>query len=217
MGCMTPDLSELVRTIPNLIRTGKIAEINADKVRVRLSPSLLTTWLQWVALRAGDVIDWCPPSIGEQVIVFSPNGDLTQGKVLAGLFSAESPAPQTSLKIRSIHYPDGAVVLYDFGKHSLSAILPAGSSALVKADAVTADAPQTTCTGDVTIKGNLVVEGFSALNNGAKVQGGDGGAAVIIEGDVTATGDVKAGDISLRNHPHGEIKRGDEKSGAPLP
>ena len=217
MGCMTPDLSELVRTIPNLIRTGKIAEINADKVRVRLSPSLLTTWLQWIALRAGDVIDWCPPSIGEQVIVFSPNGDLTQGKVLAGLFSAESPAPQTSLKFRSIHYPDGAVVLYDFGKHSLSAILPAGSSALVKADAVTADAPQTTCTGDVTIKGNLLVEGFSALNNGAKVLGGDGGAAIVIEGDVTATGDIKAGDISLRNHPHGEIKRGDEKSGVPLP
>ncbi|MGC4243216.1 MAG: phage baseplate assembly protein V [Herbaspirillum sp.] len=214
---MTPDLSELVRTIPNLIRTGKIAEINADKVRVRLSPSLLTTWLQWIALRAGDVIDWCPPSSGEQVIVFSPNGDLTQGKVLAGLFSAESPAPQTSLNIRSIHYPDGAVVLYDFGKHSLSAILPTGSSALVKADEVTADAPQTTCTGDVTIKGNLVVEGFSALNNGAKVLGGDGGAAIVIEGDVTATGDIKAGDISLRNHPHGEIKRGDEKSGAPLP
>ncbi|RAN42352.1 oxidoreductase [Herbaspirillum rubrisubalbicans] len=214
---MTPDLSELVRTIPNLIRTGKIAEINADKVRVRLSPSLLTTWLQWIALRAGDVIDWCPPSIGEQVIVFSPNGDLTQGKVLAGLFSAESPAPQTSLKIRSIHYPDGAVVLYDFGKHSLSAILPAGSSALVKADAVTADAPQTTCTGDVTIKGNLLVEGFSALNNGARVLGGEGGAAVVIEGDVTATGDIKAGDISLRNHPHGEVKRGDEKSGVPLP
>lgn len=217
MGCMTPDLSELVRTIPNLIRTGKIAEINADKVRVRLSPSLLTTWLQWIALRAGDVIDWCPPSVGEQVIVFSPNGDLTQGKVLAGLFSAESPAPQTSLKIRSIHYPDGAVVLYDFGKHSLSAILPAGSSALVKADAVTADAPQTTCTGDVTIKGNLVVEGFSALNKGAKVLGGDGGAAIVIEGDVTATGDIKAGDISLRNHPHGEVKRGDEQSGVPLP
>jgi len=214
---MMPDLSELVRTIPNLIRTGKIAEINTDKVRVRLSPSLLTTWLQWIALRAGDVIDWCPPSIGEQVIVFSPNGDLTQGKVLAGLFSAESPAPQTSLKIRSIHYPDGAVVLYDFGKHSLSAILPAGSSALVKADTVTADAPQTTCTGDVTIKGNLLVEGFSALNNGAKVLGGDGGAAVVIEGDVTATGDIKAGNISLRNHPHGEVKRGDEKSGVPLP
>ncbi|MBP1314390.1 phage baseplate assembly protein V [Herbaspirillum sp. 1130] len=214
---MTPDLSELVRTIPNLIRTGKIAEINADKVRVRLSPSLLTTWLQWIALRAGDVIDWCPPSVGEQVIVFSPNGDLTQGKVLAGLFSADSPAPQTSLNIRSIHYPDGAVVLYDFSKHSLSAILPAGSSALVKADAVTADAQQTTCTGNVTIKGNLVVEGFSALNNGAKVLGGDGGTAMVIDGEVNATGDVKAGNISLRNHPHGEIKRGDEKSGVPLP
>ncbi|MDR6585675.1 phage baseplate assembly protein V [Herbaspirillum frisingense] len=69
---MTLDLSELVRAIPNLIRIGKIAEIRADKVRVRLSPSLLTTWLQWVALRAGDVVDWCPPSVGEQVIVLSP-------------------------------------------------------------------------------------------------------------------------------------------------
>jgi phage baseplate assembly protein V len=186
-------------------------------VRVRLSPSLLTTWLQWIALRAGDVVHWSPPSIGEQVIVFSPNGDLMQGKVLAGLFSAESPAPQSNIKVRSIHYPDGAVVLYDFSTHALSAILPAGGSALVKADTVTADAQQTTCTGDVTIKGNLVVEGFSALNNGAKVQVGDGGTAMVIEGDVTATGDVKAGNISLRNHPHGEIKRGDEKSGAPLP
>ncbi|MGO0789490.1 phage baseplate assembly protein V [Herbaspirillum seropedicae] len=146
---MRPDLSEFVRTIPNLIRTGKIAEIRADKVRVRLSPSLMTTWLQWIALRAGAVVDWCPPSVDEQVTVLSPNGDLTQGKVLAGLFSADSPAPQTSLTIRSIHYPDGAVVLYDFGLHTLSAILPTGSSALVKADAVTADAKETTCTGNV--------------------------------------------------------------------
>lgn len=217
MGCMTPDLSELVRTIPNLIRIGKIAEVKADKVRVRLSPSLLTTWLQWVALRTGDVVDWCPPSIGEQVIVFSPNGDLTQGKVLAGLFSADSPAPQTSLTIRSIHYPDGAVVLYDFGQHTLSAILPAGSSALVKADAVTADAKETTCTGNVTIKGNLVVEGFSALNKGAKVLGGGDGAAMVVDGDVQAAGDVKAGNISLRRHPHDNVKRGDELSGVPQP
>lgn len=216
MGCMTPDLSELIRTIPNLIRIGKIAEINADKVRVRLSPSLLTTWLQWIALRAGDVVHWSPPSIGEQVIVFSPNGDLTQGKVLAGLFSAESPAPQSDLKVRSIHYPDGAVVLYDFSTHALSAILPAGGSALVKADTVTADAPQTTCTGDVTIKGNLLVEGFSALKQGAKVEGGGGGAAMTIDGDVAATGDVKAGPISLRGHAHSEIKRGDEQSGGPV-
>ena len=214
---MTPDLSEIVRSIPNLIRTGHIAEIKADKVRVRLSPTLLTTWLQWVALRAGDVIDWCPPSVGEQVIVFSPSGDLTQGKVLAGLFSAESPAPEQSLKVRSIHYPDGAVVRYNFEAHALAAILPGGSSALVKADEVTADALQTTCTGNVTIKGNLTVEGVSALNNGATVKGGAGGAAMLINGDMKSTGDVVAGDISLRNHPHDKVKRGDETSGGPLP
>ena len=44
----------------------------------------------------------------------------------------------------------------------------------------------------MTIKGNLVV-GFSALNNGAKVQGGDGGAAMVIDGEVNATSDVNAG------------------------
>lgn len=64
MGFMTLDLSELVRAIPNLIRTDKIAEINADKARVRLYPSLLTTWLQWITLRVGNVIEWCSPSIG---------------------------------------------------------------------------------------------------------------------------------------------------------
>lgn len=217
MACMTPDLSDIVRSIPNLIRTGQVAEIKADKVRVRLSPTLLTTWLQWLALRAGDVVDWCPPSVGEQVIVLSPNGDLTQGKVLAGLFSSESPAPEWSLKVRAIHYPDGAVVLYNFEQHALSAILPAGSSALVKADEVTADTPLTTCTGNVTIKGNLIVEGVSALNNGMTVKGGEGGAAAVINGSVKATGDVLAGDISLQRHRTSGVQPGNGTSGGPVP
>jgi len=214
---MPPDHADLTRQLTNLIRIGHIAEIRADKVRVRLSPTLTTTWLQWLALRAGDVIDWCPPSPGEQVIVLSPEGDLTRGKVLAGLFSADSPAPASDLSLRAIHYPDGAVVRYHFARHALAAILPGGSSALVKADSVTADAPQTTCTGHLTVKGNLTVEGVSALNNGAQVKGGTGGAAMAIVGDVTATGDIKAADISLRRHSHSKVRRGDETSGGPLP
>ncbi|WP_432239905.1 phage baseplate assembly protein V [Herbaspirillum robiniae] len=211
------DISEIIRVIPNLIRIGNVEQVNADKVRVRLSPTLLTTWLQWVALRAGDVVEWSPLSIGEQVVVLSPNGDLTQGKVLGGLFSTDSPAPETALKLRAIHYPDGAIVRYDFEAHALAAILPGGSTALVKADEVTADARQTTCTGDVTIKGNLTVEGMSALNNGMQVKGGAGGAAAIINGKLQATGDVVAGDISLQNHRTSGVKRGDEVSEGPTP
>jgi phage baseplate assembly protein V len=214
---MTPDLSDILRTVANLIRIGTIADVKNDQARVQLSPTLTTTWLKWIAFRAGDVVGWCAPSKGEQVIVFSPDGDLTRGRILAGLYSEASPAPELGQASNAVHYPDGAVVRYDFAAHALSAILPAGSSALVKADDVTADAPQTTCTGNVTIKGNLTVEGVSALNNGATVKGGTGGAAVVINGDMAATGDVKAGDISLIGHRHSQVKRGEEDSGGPIP
>jgi len=223
MGSMTPDFSEILRTLANLIRIGTVAEVSGDKARVQLSPTLTTTWLKWSAFRAGNVIWWCPPSEGEQVIVFSPDGDLTRGRILAGLYSEDSPAPEESHTVNAIHYPDGAVVRYDFAAHALSAVLPAGSSALVKADQVTADTPITTCTGDVTIEGNLLVKGASNLQNGLAVKGGEGGAAVVIEGDMKSTGDfstegdVMAGDISLKKHRTSGVLRGGEESQGPIP
>jgi phage baseplate assembly protein V len=214
---MNPDLSEVVRTLANLIRIGVISEVEGDRARVQLSPTLFTTWLRWFTARAGDDQTWWAPSVGEQVIVLSPDGDLSKGRILPGLYSQEFPAPESNHAVQAQHYRDGAVIRYDTEAHALTAILPGGSTATVKADAVTSDAPQTTCTGDVTIKGNLIVEGASALNNGATVKGGAGGAAVVINGSVEATQDVKAGDISLRSHPHGEVQRGNDKSGGPLP
>lgn len=216
MGCMNSDLSEALRAIKNLIRFGVITEVNGDRARVQLAPNLCTTWLQWFTLRAGNSRTWFPPSEGEQVAVFSPDGDLTQGKILAGLFTADSPAPESSLSVNATHYPDGAVVRYDHETHALSAILPDGSAATVKANTVTSDADTTICTGDVDIKGNLTVKGVSALNNGVTVKGGDGGAAMKINGSVEATGDVKAGDISLKNHPHEKVQPGNGTSGGPI-
>lgn len=216
MGCMTPDLTDILTALINMIRIGSIAEVDGAKARVKLSPTLTTDWLNWLTFRAGDVITWCAPSVGEQVIVFSPGGDLLNGRILAGLYSEESPAPEQSRQVHANHYPDGASIRYDFASHALTATLP-GGTAVIKADSVTSDAPETTCTGNLSVKGNLTVEGISALNSGAQVKAGSSGAAMVIDGDVDATGDVKAGDISLRNHPHGEIKRGDEQSGGPLP
>jgi phage baseplate assembly protein V len=215
MGSMSYDLSDIARTLANLIRTGIIAEVDGDKARVQLAPNLSTTWLRWVTDRAGDARTWWSPSVGEQVIVLSPDGDLTKGKILGSIYTLDAPAPETNPLVHATHYPDGAVVRYDAEAHALTAILPDGSTATIKADLVTADAKKAVCTGDVEIKGDLVVQGSSALNNGATVKGGAGGAAVVINGDVTATGDVKAGDISLRNHKTKGIKRGDEISDGP--
>lgn len=216
MGCMSYDLSDIVRTLTNLIRIGVIADVKGDKARVQLAPHLCTTWLQWANARAGNARTWWPPSIGEQVIVFSPEGDLTKGKILAGLYTDDAPAPETNSLVNAAHYPDGAVVRYDAETHALSAILPTGSTANIKADNVTVDAKNTLCTGDVEILGDLIVHGISALNNGATVNGGDGSAALTINGDIDATGDIKAGEISLRYHKTKGIKRGDDISGEPV-
>lgn len=219
---MTPDLSDILRKLENLIRTGHIAEVRGDRARVKLSPSLTTTWLKWYVFRAGDVVSWCSPSLGEQVTVLSPGGELVNGSILVGLYSENSPAPETSPLVAATHYPDGAVVRYDYEAHQLSATLPDGSSATVKADAVTADAAQTTCTGDVTIKGNLKVEGASEMQNGLAVQGGADGAAVVIDGDMKATGnfntdgDVQAGDISLKKHRTAGVQPGGGESQGPI-
>jgi phage baseplate assembly protein V len=213
---MTPDLPEILTAIANMIRIGSIVAVDGAKARVKLSPTLTTNWLNWISFRAGDVVTWCAPAVGEQVIVFSPGGDLLNGRILAGLYSVDSPAPESSRQVHATHYPDGAIIRYDFAAHRLTATLP-GGTAIIQADAVTSDAPETTCTGNLNVNGNLTVTGVSALNNGAVVKGGNDSAAMEIAGDVNATGDIKAGDISLRNHKHGEIKRGDEQSGGPLP
>eukprot|EP01037_Dinobryon_pediforme_P027421 gene27421-30306_t len=69
---LTPDLSDIARTIANLIRIGVISEISSDRART-----------------------WWAPSIGEQLIVLSPDGDLSKGKILPGLYSQGFPAPVT--------------------------------------------------------------------------------------------------------------------------
>ena len=217
MHCMNADLSDLLRLLQNLIRLGTIAEVNGAKARVRLGPTLTTEWLKWATRRAGSTRTWSAPIVGEQVIVFSPGGDLTRGIILPALYSQAFDAPETSDTIHTTHYPDGAVVQYDHAAHALTATLP-GGTANITADKVTSNAPSTICTGDLTVMKNLIVNGATTLNGGVNAKAGAaGGVAMAVQGAIKATEDVQAGDISLAEHAHGKILRGDEQSGGPLP
>ncbi|WP_051516692.1 phage baseplate assembly protein V [Herbaspirillum sp. RV1423] len=71
------------------------------------------------ALRARNSRTWFPSSDGEQISIFSPDGDLTQGKIFSGRFTADFPAPETSLSANATPYADGAVVRYDHATHKL--------------------------------------------------------------------------------------------------
>ena len=128
MHCMNAVLSDLLRLLQNLIRLGTIAEVKGAKARVRLGPTLTTEWLKWATRCAGSTRTWSAPTVGEQVIVFSPGGDLTRGIILPALYSQAFDAPEFSDSIHTTHYPDGAVVQYDHASHALTATLRGGTA-----------------------------------------------------------------------------------------
>ncbi|WP_223278835.1 phage baseplate assembly protein V [Janthinobacterium lividum] len=221
MHCMNADLSDILRLLQNLIRLGTIAEVDGAKARVQLGPTLTTEWLNWLTPRAGSTRSWSAPTVGEQVVVLSPGGDLTRGTILPALFSQAFDAPELNQAIHTTHYPDGAVVQYDHDAHALTATLP-GGTATVTADKVTSNAPSTICTGDLTVMGNLLVEQTATVNAATILNGGvnakagaAGGVAMAVQGTVKASDDVLAGAISLAKHPHGGVKAGGDQSGGP--
>ncbi len=188
-------LAELARLIENLVRLGTIAEVDVAKVRVRVkSGDITTTWIPWLALRAGTSKEWDPPTVSEQVVLLSPSGVLAQGVALVGLFSDANPANGDREGLHRRTYPDGAVVEYDFVAHVLRATLPEGGvTDLVSTGGINIKGP-INHTGDYTQTGNQHVTGT-----------------------VNVSDDVIAADISLRKHRTKGVVRGSAVSDEPTP
>lgn len=124
------ELGEMQRQLSNLIRAGKIVELDEANARVKVSTAGLTTdWLPWGASRAGNTLTWSPPRVGEQVIIASPYGDMGQAVVIGSLFSDERPAPADSKDKETVLYPDGAKTEHNSDtKARTDTLNPAGSS-----------------------------------------------------------------------------------------
>ena len=184
---------ELARLIENLIRFGTITDIQMKPPRVRVETGTLATgWLPWIAPRAGADREWNPPTINEQVILFSPSGQLGNGIVLAGLFSDHIPANGDREGLHRRTYRDGAVIEYDSITHHLNATLPNGGTTTLVSQ------------GGIHIVGPITHEGdYTQIGNQT------------ITGKVTASVDVVAANISLVKHPHGDVTSGDSITGQP--
>jgi phage baseplate assembly protein V len=105
--------------------------------------------VKWMERRAGDTATWSPPTIGEQVVLLCPDGEISGAVVLGGLSSENFPSPGTDLT-EVMKYKDGAVISYDPEAHILVADLPAGSEARLIVETVN-------ITGNVAITGKLDV------------------------------------------------------------
>ncbi len=187
------DLATLARLIENLIRLGTIAEVQMKPPRVLVKTGSLTTgWLPWIAVRAGADREWNPPTEGEQIILFSPSGQLGNGVVLTGLFSDHIQANGDREGLHRCTYRDGTVIEYDSIAHHLNATLAEGGTTNLIS------------TGGIHIVGPITHEGdYTQTGNQS------------VTGKVTVSDDVIAADISLVNHPHGGVMTGGGKTGKP--
>jgi phage baseplate assembly protein gpV len=84
--------SDLFRRVANLIRIGKIAEVDGTQVKVQIG-KVKTNWLPIVSM-AGDTSVWIPISVGEQVAVISPYGEMAQSFVIRSIHYNKYAAPE---------------------------------------------------------------------------------------------------------------------------
>lgn len=74
-------------------RWGTVAEVQGRRCRVKISDSLDTGWIPWLASSSGVFTAWRAPTIGEQGMVVFPEADIGQGLFLPGVYSDEFPEP----------------------------------------------------------------------------------------------------------------------------
>lgn len=197
--------ADIIRRLENIIRVGVI--VDCDYVNHRCTVQLgdiRTTYLPWLTARAGTDRTWDPPTKGEQCIVFSASGELSNGVVLTGLYSDSRPSPSSDPKLKTRFYEDGAYIQYNTETHHLEAILPEDGTATLTAKG------GITINGNTTINGDLLTNGNATITKNHSVQGTSHS-----KGTISCDGDVTAGAISLQSHTHSGVRSGDSSTGGP--
>jgi phage baseplate assembly protein V len=176
----------------DMLRLGTVESIDlaGAHCRVRVG-EIVTGDIPWLSPAAGATRIWCPPSVGEQVLLICPDGDEEAGIALAGLYSDAHPAPADTAVFHAA-FADGAMLGYDPIGNILTVTLPAGGTATI-------DAP-----GGLTVNGPVTLNGVVTITDN-----------VAVTGKLTASDDVVGGGKSLKAHIHKGVQAGGAVSGPP--
>ncbi|MCW2370194.1 phage baseplate assembly protein V [Sphingobium sp. B11D3D] len=133
----------------DLIRIGVVETVGlADATLTAKLGDIVSPSVPWLEL-AGGFRTWCPPTVGEQILLLCPEGDIAHGVALRGLYSNAFPAPASDGRAR-ILMPDGSTIDYDPEGHVLAITLAGGK--------LTINAPEgVAITGNVTVTGKVDV------------------------------------------------------------
>jgi phage baseplate assembly protein V len=135
------EVSELSRRLANVLRYGRIAEVDLDQALVRVeSGDIRTDWLPFFATGAGKARSWQPPLVGEQCMILAPGGDLALGCALRGLYSDTYDQPSRLAELFTTQTSDGFSMSYDASSHTLSLSRKDGLRVEIKATAISFEA-----------------------------------------------------------------------------
>lgn len=157
--------TELLRRLENTVRLGTIAAVRHEApARCRVKTGGNTTdWLPWITGRAGKDRTWWAPEVGEQVLVFSPGGNLSAGVVMPGCYSDSHPQPDDDPEVSCIEFEDGVRIEYNRARH----VLTISSPMLVELCA-----GQVLLDADVYITRKLHIQGDAYIAGKGYAQGG---------------------------------------------
>lgn len=171
--------SEVVRKLANLIRIGKIAEVDGANVKVKIG-KVTTGWLPIIST-AGETVIWNPISKDEQVAVFFPYGETAQGFVLRSIHYDSYKNPENSQEI-SINTPNFIKIS---SKNGLNGEFDGNFSIKVGSSTVSVTKNSITFqSGSCSI--SLSSNGISINGNSVSLSGG--GASIDLSGSVSING-----------------------------
>ena len=92
-------IPEIERRMRNIVRYGVVEEVDAKKGLVKMKDdgggdgqTYVSDWRPWAEV-GGGIKTWRPPTKGQQVVMFSPSGNLADGIVFNAAFSDQNPQP----------------------------------------------------------------------------------------------------------------------------
>ena len=208
---MSYALAQMDRILANLIKIGRVDSVDlaAGTATVNFDGELVSG-LEWSKSRAGADRSWNGGyTKGEQVLVLSPSGDLSQGVIAFAISQDAFPNVGDSENPKRV-FADGTTIEYDKSSHTLFVDASASSghivircnTAQIQAEStITMDAPNTVCTGNLTVAKSLSM-------------GGSGGTATL-KGNVAMSGGTLTHDGKNigESHKHSGVQTGSGNSG----
>ncbi|MCD9569456.1 phage baseplate assembly protein V [Pseudomonas protegens] len=167
------------RMLAGLIIPCSVAAVDlaAGMVRVSDGAGWTSAWVRWHSQAAGKARHWRAPSLGEQGALISPSGEPAQGTFVPGLYGNAGAQPDNRDHVEVWRFDDGGSLVYDWQAKSYSINLPSGtvtiqvggSSAVITNSAITGKADTITLTGQITLNGDVQINGASLKHNGVNV------------------------------------------------